>query len=145
MKKSKLYTLLTYSGTLPFLACAILPYANFSALPVLGSFDRIAAVYALVIVSFMAGTHWGNYLVMEDTAPVNLFLSSNIIAIIIWLVFLSMNIATSLWVSTVAFLFLLWVDYKLFQANLITRYYFNVRRNATAIVVVSLIATVAML
>jgi len=145
MNKIKLYTILTYAGTLPFISCAILPYANLPNLPFLGSFDRIAAVYALVIVSFMAGTHWGNYLVMEDESPINLFLSSNVVAIVAWLVFLSTGIEATLWVSVIAFLFLLWVDHKLFKANLITRYYFIIRCNATVIVVVSLLITLVAL
>lgn len=73
MNKTRLYTLLTYAGTLPFIACAILLFVNVQGLPLLGSLTDIAAAYALVIVSFMAGTHWGSYLVSQEASPFNLF------------------------------------------------------------------------
>lgn len=145
MNGTRLYSLLAYAGALPFVACSLLAHTDLPGLPALGSYERISAVYALVIVSFMAGTHWGNYLMMQSESPVNLLLTSNVITIVVWIVFLSTGIMTTLWVSAAAFLVLLWVDYKLFQSGLITQNYIVVRRNVTAIVVVSLIICITAL
>ncbi|MCK7577283.1 MAG: hypothetical protein MZV65_16550 [Chromatiales bacterium] len=41
------------------MACALLPLLGVSSIKLMGSVDYIAAVYALAIVSFMAGAHWG--------------------------------------------------------------------------------------
>jgi Protein of unknown function (DUF3429) len=60
--KTRIYSLLTYAGALPFVACALIPLFGVSSIKLIGSFDYIAAVYALTIVSFMAGVHWGTVL-----------------------------------------------------------------------------------
>ena len=59
------------------MACALLHLLGVSSIKLIGSVDYIAAVYALTIVSFMAGVHWGIALDPQRTAwPVNLFLSN---------------------------------------------------------------------
>lgn len=145
MEKSQQYKLLTYAGTLPFIACALMSYANIAELPMIGSFASAAAAYSLVIVSFMAGTHWGSYLVTQFESPVNLFLSSNVIAVIVWLVFLFGSTPVLLLVSIAAFIALLLIDYRLNEAKIITHDYLHVRRNATAVVVISLFLTIGAL
>jgi hypothetical protein len=43
--KTRIYSLLTYAGALPFIACALLPLIGVSAIQRIGSVDYIAAVY----------------------------------------------------------------------------------------------------
>lgn len=140
MTNTRIYSVLTYAGALPFIACALLPLLGVRSFGPLGSVAFIAAVYALVIVSFMAGVHWGTALYRpRPEGPVNLFLSSNAVTIAIWLVFLTATPKIALLASILAFLFLLWVDYRLHSIDLLTAHYLQTRRNVTVLVVVSLL------
>ncbi len=145
MEKKNLYTMLTYAGTLPFIACALMPYIQFPELPGLGSFDTIAIAYGLVIISFMAGAHWGSYLFASESSPINLFISSNIIAVLVWLTFLAATASITLSVFIAAFLYLLWVDYRLLHSKLISAHYFQTRFSATAVAVVALLLIIVAL
>ena len=141
--KIKIYSLLTYAGALPFIACALLPLIGVSAIQRIGSVDYIAAVYALTIVSFMAGVHWGMALDPQRTEwPVNLFLSSNAVTIMAWLALLTTTPKITLIMGILAFLYLLWVDYRLYSLKLLTAHYFQTRRHVTALVVLSLLMIV---
>ncbi len=143
MAKTRIYSLLTYAGSLPFMACALLPLFGVSSIKLIGSVDYIAAVYALAIVSFMAGVHWGMALDQQRTEwPVNLFLSGNAVTITTWLVFLTTTPKISLSTGILAFLYLLWVDYRLYHIEVLTAHYFQTRRHVTALVVISLLLIV---
>ena len=80
MKKALLAQCLTYAGVLPFLCAAIIPAVkpNFLGL----NYDNIILTYGAVIVSFVAGVHWGIYLFKDP--PLNLFIHSNIAALLAW-------------------------------------------------------------
>lgn len=135
---------LAYAGTLPFLACALLPLIGVKAIPPIGALDFIAAVYALTIVSFMAGVHWGTALYQPPTEwPVNLLLSSNVVTITVWLAFLVTTPDITLITGILAFLYLLWIDHHLYRRCLITDDYWQTRRRVTALVVIALLLTVA--
>ena len=145
MANTRIYSLLTYAGALPFIACALLPLIGVSSIKLIGSVDYIAAVYALAIVSFMAGVHWGMALYPQRTEwPVNLFLSSNAVTIMAWLAFLTTTPKITLIICILAFLYLLWVDYRLYSLNLLTAHYLQTRRNVTALVVISLLLMVGL-
>ena len=143
MANTRIYSILTYAGALPFIACALMPLLGVSSIKLIGSFDYIAAVYALTIVSFMAGVHWGMALDQQRTEwPVNLFLSSNAVTIIAWLAFLTTTPKITLIACILAFLYLLWVDYRLYYLKLLTAHYLQTRRNVTALVAISLLLIV---
>ena len=55
MKKPSPY--LTFAGTIPFIACAVLITLGVDSLSVLGKTSHILASYGLVIATFMAGAH----------------------------------------------------------------------------------------
>ena len=143
MEKKRLYSTLTYAGTLPFIACAIMPYAGMPTLENIGTFDYIARVYGLAIVCFLAGAHWGTFLYRRDESPDNLFITSNTIFLAAFFAFLLDAPALTLFVLILAFLCLIFVDYRLLKAGLLTKYYFRMRTNATVIAVVSLAVTIA--
>ena len=135
--------MLTYAGALPFMACALLPLLGGSSIKLIGSVDYIAAVYALTIVSFMAGVHWGIALDQQRTElPVNLFLSSNTVTIMAWLALLTTTPQITLIMGILAFLYLLWVDERLYSLKLLTAHYFQTRCHVTALVVLSLLMIV---
>ena len=139
MKKPSPY--LTFAGTIPFIVCAIFITLGIDAIRVLGMTAHVLSVYGLVIASFMAGAHWGNHLNLADDHPwaVKLPVLSNIIALALWLGFLSLSTAGFIWLLVLGFISLLILDYNLYGANIINREYFNVRTHVTMIVVIALV------
>ncbi len=139
MKKPSPY--LTFAGTIPFIACAALITLGVDAIQILGATEHILAVYGLVIATFMAGAQWGNHLSLADNNSwsVKLPILSNIIALALWLGFLTLATTGFIWLLIVSFISLLMIDYGLNNARIIDDKYFIVRKYVTLIVVVSLI------
>ena len=104
-----------------------------------GSYDYIAATYGLAIICFLCGTHWGTFLYNRAAAPDNLFITSNVIAVACWFAFLMAAQAITLFVLVLALLCLLFIDYRLLNAGLLTNYYFRMRSIATVIAVLALV------
>lgn len=138
MKKPSPY--LTFAGTIPFIVCAVLITIGINSIRVLGETEHVLTVYGLVIASFMAGAHWGNHLGLADNHPwaVKLPIFSNVIALLLWLGFLSLSTTGFIWLLMIGFICLLLIDYGLRRANIIDSKYFIVRQYVTLIVVVSL-------
>jgi hypothetical protein len=142
MIDSKQYAVLAYAGTLPFIACAILPWIGMPVVAGIGSCAYIAAAYGVAIVSFMAGIHWGTFLYQADSLPVNLLLTSNAITVAVWLAFILTPVAVSIAVIAAALVLLLAVDFRLARAGLLTPDYLRTRRNVTLIVLAMLMLTI---
>ena len=92
----------------------------------------------------MAGAQWGNHLSLTDDNrwAVRLPIVSNVVALILWLGFLTLSAVGFMGLLIFAFISLLMVDYGLYQAQIISPDYFTVRKYVTAIVVVALIVAV---
>jgi len=88
MENNRLYTLLALAGTTPFVACALLPLIGIDTLPVLGALDVLASTYGLAIICFLAGAHWGTYLLSQSATPFNLFISGNVVFLAVWFAFI---------------------------------------------------------
>jgi hypothetical protein len=144
MESRKLYPILTYAGMLPFIGCALMPLVGLQELWNLGSYDYIAASYGLAIVCFLCGVHWGTYLYNRATAPDNLFITSNVIVVACWFAFLMAAQAVTLFVLVLAFLCLLFIDYRLLKVGQLTDYYFRMRATATVIAVLALVIIIAL-
>lgn len=142
MIDSKQYAVLAYAGTLPFIACAILPWIGMPVVAGIGSCAYIAAAYGVAIVSFMAGIHWGTFLYQADSLPVNLLLTSNAITVAVWLAFILTPVAVSIAVIAAALVLLLAVDFRLARVGLLTPDYLRTRRNVTLIVLAMLMLTI---
>ena len=95
----------------------------------------------------MAGAHWGNHLSLADnnTWAVRLPVFSNIVALALWIGFLTLSIVSFIWLLIISFVSLLMIDYGLYQAHIIRSNYLMVRKYVTLIVVVSLIIAVTQL
>ena len=137
------YRFLAWAGALPFIACAGLSAAGYSQIPVVGSVTTAAATYGLAIASFLAGIHWATDLYRGDEAPPYLVVTSNVTVILAWLTIVLAPAVVTLLVLVAAFAGLLSVDYRLHAAGLLEDDYFAMRRNVTAIVVISLLTTAA--
>ena len=142
MEQKRLYSLLAFAGAMPFVACALMPYLGYAAIPNIGSFDYVARVYGFGIVTFLTGVHWGTYLYKSESSPDNLFVTSNAVFLAVFFAFLLDAGALSLFVLMLAFLCLLYIDYRLLNARLIDNDYFRLRSMVTGIAVVSLAATI---
>lgn len=138
MKKPSPY--LTFAGTIPFIACATLITLGVDAIQVLGATEHILAVYGVVIATFMAGAQWGNHLSLADDNAwaVKLPIFSNVVALALWLGFLTLSTTGFIWLLIVSFISLLIIDYELNKARIIDDKYLTVRKYVTLIVVVSL-------
>ena len=141
MNSQALTRWLASAGALPFIACALLPIASIDRVPGLGAVSDIAAAYGLTIASFMAGVHWGTALNVSSKLPINLFITSNVVAVAAWLSFLLGPVALTLAVLAALFLYLLFVDYRLSRGRMIDPGYWRTRLYVTVTVVLSLSAT----
>jgi hypothetical protein len=142
MNQIKMYTWLAYLGALPFMLCAVMVKLGFNNLILLGDVIYAVNSYALVIVVFMSGIHWGTYLSSNQCNSINLLLTSNTITIFSWLVFLTTPTPIVLVFYCVVFLLLLLIDMKLFSYNIISKKYFITRCVVTSIVITSLLIIV---
>lgn len=142
MERKRLYSILAYAGALPFVACALLPYLGIDELRNIGSFDYIARVYGFGIVCFLTGVHWGTFLYKSEACPDNLFVTSNAVFLAVFFAFLLDAGALTLFVLVLAFVCLLYIDYRLLKVGLLDSDYFRLRVTVTSIAVVSLVATI---
>lgn len=141
LTKNNLYILVTYAGALPFIACAMMLYSGIDTLEGFGSVSNISAIFALIIVSFIAGLHLGTYLFYRTQTPKPLFIISNIIAAIAWISLLLANVKVAIAILIFAFIYLLLVDYLLKRELFISKSYFNTRLIVTLITTGSLLLT----
>ena len=132
----KLAKILTYSGTLPLVACVALIFS-----PIVGVDNyMLATTYSAIILSFLCGTHWAIFLFFAEKCPNNLLITSNVVALLAWCSLLVTYQGISFIFQALCFLFLLMLDFRLFNAGVLPDWYYHLRRNATAIVVVCLAA-----
>lgn len=136
MQKETLAKILTYFGTLPFLGFMSIKLFN----PEFLGFDyhQIILMYGAVIASFIAGTHWSIYLLKD--APQNLFIHSNIVALLAW----GAALFSGVWAFSIfilCFCYLLLIDKHLANQKIIEDWYMRLRLNATIIVITALLFT----
>lgn len=134
----KLYPYFTYAGALPFVLCALGFIFDVNNVPLLGDTKQILSVYALVISSFMAGSHWGQHLSLNNKWSLYLPVLSNIMAVILWTAFLILSFKHLLVAFILSFFVLLMIDKKLLQEGLVDAEYFRTRIFVTAIVTITL-------
>jgi hypothetical protein len=134
MTKESLGGLLMILGLIPFwsMALATMLWGHIGAIDL----RLILLAYGAVIASFIAGIHWGLYL--QQDAPVNLFIHSNIIAVAAWIAVV-INHSSSYLVLVGCFGYLLWIDYRLYRAALLTPWFIKKRAQITALAVGALL------
>jgi len=132
--------ILTYSGTLPLMVCAalmiMLQAGIISQKGIAPSF--IAHAYSAVIISFLCGIHWAIYLFFSEKCPRNLLMTSNIIALIVWVSLIIQSYKASVLLQPFCFLYVLMLDRTLRDAGILPEWFYHLRRNATIIVVLCL-------
>ncbi len=132
----KLAQYLTYSGTLPLVACVVLIFA-----PVTGIDNNLMAkTYSAIILSFLCGIHWAAFLFFAEKCPRHLLITSNVVALLAWCSLLVSYHQIAFIFQALCFLFLLMLDFQLRSTGVLPKWFYHLRRNATIIVVSSLIA-----
>ena len=132
----RLAQLLVYSGAIPFIACVCVSVLGWDI------FDArwYGITYGAVILSFLAGIHWGVYLFLSPSCPYNLFITSNIAALLGWLSLLIFPHWGSFLLLILCFSWLLLIDHKLFKLDIIPDWFYRLRVHATIIVIASLLS-----
>ncbi|MDX1738198.1 MAG: DUF3429 domain-containing protein [Alphaproteobacteria bacterium] len=136
-----LYSILVYAGAIPFAFCAALLVFSVQELPLLGPVEEVLTIYGLVIASFMAGVHWGQHLDIYGAWKRVLPILSNVIAIALWVGFLTLGLKGFIILLVAIFTVLLVVDHRLFQDDVISRHYFQTRFFISSIVILSLLVS----
>ena len=139
MKEFNISATLAYLGTIPFVAGAFLILRGYQHIPFIDDMAFLVKSYGLVIVVFMSGVHWGNYLSDKKCHSINLLLTSNLITLVSWFAFLLAPDAPVLLIYCLGFVILLAIDAKLLSLQVISKDYFRLRLLITCIVVVSLL------
>lgn len=123
---------LTYSGTLPLLACALAAWAG-----LLPGVDvaTIAIAYGAVIASFIAGIHWAAALFFAQRCGQLPLLASNAIALSAWAALLLHDPIRACLLLALCFAALLALDRRLHAQAVLPTWFYRLRRNATAIVI----------
>lgn len=139
MQNSSLLRTLPYAGTLPFVLGAA---AQFSTswptiiyMVIFIDVQHLVLSYGLLIVSFMAGVHWGQS-VSGVQSRFNLLVSSNAVALIAWGCYLTLPPFYVCLVFAALFALLYVIDTQLS----LDPSYLQTRRNVTLIVCISLLA-----
>ena len=140
MKDRQIYSALTLFGALPFVACAALPFVGIVTIAPFGDLDRLAVTYGLAILSFLTGIHWATQLYLPEKTPLNLFVASNVVFLVVLFAYVAAGTAIAIASQLVAFAFLLVVDYRLHHAGLITSDYLRIRAIATIVASASFLA-----
>jgi hypothetical protein len=139
MQNQALFKALTLAGALPFVACALLPLLGINSISPLGRLDMVAAGYGFGILSFVAGTHWAFQLLRPSDTPFNLFLTSNVVFVIVWAGWVIAPLNWALVIQSLAFSFLLYVDRRLAARGTTSSGYVRIRSIATGAAIVSLL------
>ena len=121
---------LTYAGILPFAA----GMAGQVFAPEAAPWREWTAAYGAVIAAFIAGIHWAVHLFFGDKAPLNLLISSNVLALAAWAALLLPAGPGPFRLLVVVFLALVLIDRRLHRADLIPEWFYLLRLQASAAV-----------
>ncbi len=142
MDQRILVQFLAFAGALPFVACALLPLFGTASIAPLGPLDAVAGSYGLGILSFIAGTHWAFQLLRRGDTPFDLFISSNVTFLLVWISWLIAPLNWALAIQALCFVSLLHIDRELSLRGVTSGHYFRIRSLATGAASLSLLIIV---
>lgn len=131
--------ILTLSGILPFAAGAAGQWLAPDAAP----WPAWTSAYGAVIAAFIAGIHWAVHLFFAARVPLNLLVSSNVLALAAWLALLLPAGPLPFLLLVAVFAALLAADRALHRAGLIPAWFYRLRIQASSAVVLCLLAMAA--
>lgn len=104
-----------------------------------GFLAKLLMGYGAVIVSFVAGIHWGLFLTKD--APWNLFVHSNVVALAAWISLL-LEPLVSYSLLVLCLFYLLALDFRLYYFEVIDRWFFTMRILITSLVCLALLLAI---
>ena len=125
--KNKLYAYLIYAGMIPYFITCFLFIKAFDSVSILGSLEKALSIYNLIIISFLAGSHWGKALKLQNKWSFYLPLTSIGLALCIGFSYLLLAFHGFLVVFIICLGLLLLIDKKLLQEQIISQDYFKTR------------------
>jgi Protein of unknown function (DUF3429) len=128
--------ILTYSGTLPLVACIALIFAPIAGLDA----NVLAKTYGAIILSFLCGIHWALFLFFSEKCPHPLLITSNVLALLAWCSLLGIHHKMAFALQALCFVIVFALDVRLHRVGILPEWFYHLRRNATAIVVICLSA-----
>lgn len=134
MNQSSLIKLLTYLGATPFFLAIGLRWSNQSFLGV--DARQWFVTYGLVILSFMAGTLWGQ-VINESLKVKRIALATNAITLVAWFAFLLAGTSIVLIISALGFIALYVLELSVMSPVQRPDYYLGLRLRVTALVVLA--------
>ncbi|MBC6416091.1 MAG: DUF3429 domain-containing protein [Bdellovibrionales bacterium] len=137
--KKTLYFYLFYAGLTPYFITSFLFVIDLNSFPILGSLEKALSIYNIIILSFLAGSHWGKHLNLENQWSFYLPLTSTGIALFIGFSYLLLPFRLFLLTFFIGLTLLLWIDKKLLKEDIITQNYFKTRFIATALTFINLV------
>ncbi len=131
---------LMYAGAIPFVLFTFFllephlwPFSSYLQVYAIGYFGY----YSAVILSFLAGIHWGLALIDSRFPQRTLLLLSNAVALMAWVAMAFPAKQSSLFL--LGFIVQLIVDFVLMRRELLPRWYFNLRTQVTVVVILCLL------
>ncbi len=135
--KKILATSFTLMGVLPFLFPIFFLHINYHTLLTATQLQNLVASYAVVIAVFLSGSHWGQALLLAQKDIWWLLIFSNVMTLLAWLGLFFLSFQALMFLMSVQFLLILFVDIVLFKNSILDSYYINLRIAITVLVVCS--------
>lgn len=129
--------ILTYLGIMPFLFLGMAVALRASGL----DYSLALFSYGAVIISFLCGIHWAVFLFFSQKCSRNLLLHSNALTLLGWLSVLLVRPHLTISLQILIFMYLLFLDLELYRNKIFPSWFFQLRLNATLIVVFLLVIT----
>ena len=128
---------LTYTGIMPFIFFGMAVAIHVDSL----DYSLALFAYGAVIISFLCGIHWAVFLFFSQNCSRNLLFHSNAISLLGWLSVLPVMSYLTFALQILCFLYLLILDLELYRNKAIPLWFFQLRLNATIVVVLLLFIT----
>lgn len=132
---SKNARLLTYMGAVPFYLAALAYWFGIEASSAICAFK----LYGLLIISFICGIHWCMAVSTHANKMNWMLYSSNVIALLAFANWVFAGKTTHLLIMAALFGALLFIDLKIHIAGLTDRWYINMRKQVTVIVLIPIV------
>lgn len=130
-------SLLTFTGTVPFLVSALMLWLDWQPLYLPGSWKLLVHTYGVAAGCFICGIQWGQHL--QGKVALDLFPATKFLAAVLWCSLLLAGTNRGLLLIMAVF-FLLWlVDLILYVKNATPAWFFSVRTVSSAIVLCALV------
>lgn len=140
-KNLRLYSFLTYAGALPFALVFFAHLLGITEIYIIGASLDAVAVYALAILSFVAGSQWGLYKTGDHEKLPNMFIYSNLVTVTGFIGYLILPAAAYLVIAAILFVVLLWFEKDFYRVGVTSLHYLKIRIIVTGLVVLSLLST----